>query len=107
MRVPKVTKNPYIFDPKTDKVVWRKPTPITRNTRFTYQSEIDPAVIIHSSKTHRTVSEAFRDADYATPIWRCETDFDRTMGYIGWIGMWVGLLGVMYLLGTWFAKVMP
>ena len=30
----------------------------------------DPAQYIWSSKTHRSASEAFRDADYATPIWR-------------------------------------
>jgi hypothetical protein len=47
-----------------------------------YQSDIDPAVIIHSNKTHSSVSEAFRDADYATAIWKCKTDWDRTMEYL-------------------------
>ena len=42
--------------------------------RTNYKSEIDPAKIVWSNRTHRSVSEAFRDADYATPIWRCETD---------------------------------
>lgn len=30
-------------------------------------------------KTYSNASEAFRDADYATPIWRCETELDRTI----------------------------
>lgn len=33
-------------------------------------------------KTYRSASEAFRDADYATPIWRCETEWDRTKSYL-------------------------
>ena len=58
-------KNPYVFDPKTDKVEWRKPTPldVTQRRINQYFSNVDPAVIVHSNKTHRTVSEAFRDAD--------------------------------------------
>jgi len=28
-------------------------------------------------KTYRSTSEAFKDADYATPIWRCETERER------------------------------
>jgi hypothetical protein len=34
-------------------------------------------------RTSRTASEAFKDADYATPIWKCSTDFDRTMHFLG------------------------
>lgn len=48
-------------------------------------------------KTYRSASEAFRDADYATPIWRCESDWDRTKNYLGWIVMWSVVLGVLYL----------
>jgi hypothetical protein len=33
-------------------------------------------------KTYRSTNEAFRDADYATPIWRCETEWDRTKTYL-------------------------
>jgi len=33
-------------------------------------------------RTSRTASEAFKDADYATPIWKCSTDFDRGMHFI-------------------------
>jgi hypothetical protein len=46
-----------------------------------------------------------RDADYATPIWRCETDWDRAKEYIGWAGMWIVLLSALYLLATWFNEV--
>ena len=53
-------------------------------------------------KTYRSTSEAFRDADYATPIWRCETDWDRTKDYLGWGLMWAALLGSLYLLATFF-----
>lgn len=28
-------------------------------------------------KTYRSTSEAFKDADYATPMWRCETENER------------------------------
>ena len=48
-------------------------------------------------KTYSSASEAFRDADYATPIWRCETDWDRTRDYLVWGVMWAMLLGCLYL----------
>lgn len=57
-------------------------------------------------KTYRSSSEAFRDADYATPIWRCETDWDRTKDYLVWGAMWAVLLGSLYLLATCFEWVM-
>jgi hypothetical protein len=103
MRTP---KNPYIFNPKTDKVVWRNPTPVevTKRRIGQYFGD-DPAKFLHSSKTHRTASEAFRDADYACALWRCETEWDRTKQYIGWGLMWVVTLGVLYLLATWFNEV--
>ena len=53
-------------------------------------------------KTYRSASEAFRDADYATPIWRCESDWDRTKNYLGWIVMWSVVLGVLYLFMSFF-----
>jgi hypothetical protein len=53
-------------------------------------------------KTYRSTSEAFKDADYATPIWRCETEWDRAKEYIGWGLMWAVLLGSLYLLATFF-----
>ena len=62
----------------------------------------DPAKFIWSNRTHRSVSEAFRDADYATPMWRCETDWDRTKEYMGWIAMWAILLGSLYVVAVAF-----
>lgn len=33
-------------------------------------------------KTYRSASEAFKDADYATPLWKCESDFDAAIRFI-------------------------
>ena len=54
----------------------------------------------------RTENEAYRNADYATPIWRCENDTDRAItffkeallgfGLIVFFGG--GVLSVMYFL---------
>jgi hypothetical protein len=44
----------------------------------------------------RTLSEANRDADYATPIWRCETEHKSGMRLLGYL---VGMLFV-YMLGA-------
>jgi len=94
-------KNPYVFDPKVDKIVWRKPTPLPK---VNYQGG-DTAQFIHNNKTHRTASEAFRDADYATGLWRCESEWDRVKDSAGWIAMWIVTLGGLYLLATWFNRV--
>lgn len=107
--VRKVTnKNPYVFDPKTDKVEWRKPTPLDVLERRAeqYLGETDPAKYIHSHKTHRTASEAFRDADYATPIWRCETEWDRVVEILKWIAVWCFTLGIFYVFAVGFEKWM-
>jgi hypothetical protein len=55
-------------------------------------------------KTYRSTSEAFKDADYATPMWRCETEWDRTKVYLGWILLWALLLGSLFLLATYFEE---
>lgn len=62
-----------------------------------YLGTTDPALFIRQNKTHRSVSEAFRDADYATAIWRCETDFDRTMNYIKPILAFVVAGAIIYI----------
>jgi hypothetical protein len=46
----------------------------------------------------RTLSEANKDADYATPIWRCETEHKSGMRLLGYL---VGMLG-MCLVGALF-----
>ena len=72
-----------------------------RIPKVTYQAD-DALAQWHREKTKSSMSEAFRDADYATPIWRCETEWDRTKEYLGWIAMWFVVLGSLYLLATWF-----
>jgi hypothetical protein len=106
-RVATPVKNPYVFDPATDKVEWRNPTPIAEVERRAnqYFGETDPAQFIWQNKTHRTASEAFRDADYATPIWRCETDWDRFKEYLKWIVMWAFVLFGLYGFAVWFEGV--
>jgi hypothetical protein len=53
-------------------------------------------------KTYRSIDEAFRTPDYATPIWRCETEWDRTKQYIGWGLMWAFVLFTFYAVAVWF-----
>lgn len=65
----------------------------------------DPAKFVWSNRTHRSASEAFRDADYATGLWRCETDWDITKNYIGGALMWGLLLFSLYALAVWFNEV--
>lgn len=60
----------------------KRKTKQAKSIKAQYLGETDPARYIHQNKTHRTASEAFRDADYATAIWRCETDWDRSVEYI-------------------------
>ena len=52
-----------------------------------YRGSKDPYKLV--DRTYRSASEAFKDADYATAIWRCETESER-----GWrlIGGWVAVL---------------
>jgi hypothetical protein len=94
MRISKVS--PVIATPKINK---RKPKEVIK---YQYLGETDPAVYIHSNKTHRSVSEAFRDAEYACAITKFKSDFQRTTEYIGWVAMWVMVLGGLYLLMTAF-----
>jgi hypothetical protein len=42
----------------------------------------------HKEKSKSSMGEAYKDADYATPIWRCESDAER-----GW-RMMKGFAGV-------------
>jgi hypothetical protein len=77
-----------------------KPTPRKPITKLKKPYEGgDTLMDWHKEKMKSTL----RDADYSTPIWRCETDFDRAKEYIVWGVMWAILLGVMYLLMTMFS----
>ena len=48
------------------------------------------------------LKSTLRDADYATPIWRCENDWDKAKEYLGWSLMWAVLLYSLYLVATAF-----
>jgi hypothetical protein len=47
-------------------------------------------------RTYSSASEAFKDADYATAIWRCETEAEHGWRVIkGWAGVISGI-GLAY-----------
>jgi hypothetical protein len=51
----------------------------------------------------RTLSEANRDADYATPIWVCETEQKSGMRLLGYL---VGMLGMCLVGALFFVAVL-
>ena len=76
-----------------------KPAPLKPITRLKKPYEGGDAFMEwHKEKMKSTL----RDTDYATPIWRCENDWDRAKEYIGWGLMWAVLLYSLYLLATAF-----
>jgi hypothetical protein len=82
--------------------------PITRTQtvkrrEVPYQGDIDPAVIIHSNKTHRTASEAFKDADYAQAFWASKTEWQECMDFLA--GAVIGFLWVGVVIGGAFCFV--
>jgi len=48
-----------------------------------YLGETDPAQYIHSNKTHRSVSEAFKDADYATTWYPHKSEWEDCKEFMG------------------------
>ena len=78
----------------------------TKRREVPYQGDIDPAVIIHSNKTHRTASEAFKDADYAQAFWKEKSEWEQSLEFLAgavigfiWVGVVAGLLGAV---AYWF-----
>jgi len=66
-----------------------------------YRGSENPYKVV--GKTYSTASEAFKDADYATAIWRCETENER-----GWrqVKAWVAvLLGIAFAYAVAFSFV--
>lgn len=57
---------------------------------------------VRTQTTPRTQSEAFRDADYGTAIWRCETTNERAMNGLLWI---VTVLFTGFVLGLFVAPI--
>lgn len=49
-------------------------------------------------KTYTSASEAFRDADYATGIWKCESDMQRTWNMAK--DLWPILLFILVMFGA-------
>jgi len=74
--------------------------------RTQYKSTLDPAVVVWSNRTHRSVSEAFRDADYATALWRCESDLESGFKFLAESFFWFTFVAVpilgLALLVYWF-----
>jgi len=65
-----------------------------RNPR-SFEGVTDPRHTV--GRTSRTASEAFKDADYATALWKCESDFWYGIRFMR--GMLHGMfLVTMYLL---------
>ena len=64
--------------------------------RKNYKAGDDIAQWIHSNKTHRSVSEAFRDADYATAFYRTKSEWQDFVEFCG------GLVAVFPVLGFAF-----
>ena len=56
-------------------------------------------VLKNVSPVARTLSEANRDADYATPIWRCETEQKSGMRLLGYL---VGVLAIWLVVALFF-----
>jgi hypothetical protein len=75
----------------------------TQPVKHNYQGT-DALMEWHKEKVKSTISETYKDADYATPIWRCENDWDRTKEYLGWIAMWVLTLTILYSFVVGFEK---
>jgi hypothetical protein len=51
-------------------------------------------------KSYKTASEAFKDADYATGLWRCESEWDRTKAYLIPLLAFIVAGVIIYLLCT-------
>ena len=61
-----------------------EPTQQPKKTmKWQYLGETDPAQYIHSNKTHRTASEAFRDADYAYAGWKPRSEWQDFKEFMG------------------------
>lgn len=73
MKVAKTSPTPS--KPSIKRITKPTATPSTP-TRIEYKGTDDPAFFVHHNKTHRSVAEAFRNADYATAFYREKSDWD-------------------------------
>lgn len=60
-------------------------------------------VVKNARPAARTLSEANKDADYATPIWRCETEHKSGMRLFGYL---VGMLCVWLVVALFFVAIL-
>ena len=65
--------------------------------KWKYLSADDPAQWIWSNRTHRTMSEAFRDAEYACAIQTFKSDWKLTIDFLGNMVYGMFLTGMMLL----------
>ena len=79
-----------------------------KTAKWQYLGDTDPAIFIHSNKTHRTASEAFRDADYATAFWRSKSDLEEAVDFVEqallgliWVGVVAGTVGAVVYWFIW------
>jgi hypothetical protein len=73
---------------------------MVRNTKkktmkWQYLGETDPAQFIHSNKTHRSVSEAFRDAEYATAIQRPKSEWQDCVEFLSGMIFMLPVIGLV------------
>ena len=73
-----------------------------------YKGCDDTAFFIHHNKTHRSASEAFRDADYATAFWKENSEWDD---FCQWcrdsilvVPLLAGVIALIYYVLTFHAK---
>ena len=64
----------------------KKVLPPVVKRKSPYLSADDPAQWVWSNRTHRSASEAFRDANYATAFWKEDSDFMATMRFLRGMG---------------------
>ena len=86
-----------------------KSLPVVRRLQQPYEGTIDPAEWMHHNKTHTSVKEAFRGADYGTAMWKCETEFEYGVRQVREMVFGLGVVGLMagglYLFATWIVEV--
>ena len=77
-----------------------EPTQQSKKTvKWQYLGETDPAQYIWSNKTHRTASEAFRDANYAYAGWKPKSEWDDFIEFVsGFVVMLPLIAFALYVL---------
>jgi hypothetical protein len=55
-------------------------------------------------KTYSSTDEAFKTADYATPIWKCESEWDRTKPILSSILVFLFTVGIIYIFCVGFVS---